>query len=91
MKWLSNLLMFISGLVAAPFLVYLLSRYITDVYPWIPFMIIIVIAAVLGVGILRSAGAGLVAGTILFGVFIMWWHRGLDWAPHYVRGVRKPF
>jgi hypothetical protein len=91
MKWLSNLLMFVSGLVSAPFLVYLLSRYITDVYAWIPFMIIIVIAAVLGVGILRSAGAGLVLGVIVYGLLIMYWRDGLNWFPSYVRGVHKPF
>ena len=91
MKGFSNLLMFVSGLAAAPFLVYLLSRYITDVYPWIPFMIVIVVAAVLGVGLLRGAGAGLVIGVVLFGLFIQYWHRGVNFLPHYVRGVRMPF
>jgi hypothetical protein len=91
MKGFSNLLMIISGLATAPFVVYLLSRYITDVYPWIPFMIVMVFAAVLGVGLLRGAGTGLALGTVLFGVFLMWWHRGVNFLPHYIRGVRKPF
>jgi hypothetical protein len=91
MKGFSNLLMTVSGIAVAPFLVYFLSRYITDAYPWVPFLIVLVAAAVLGVGLLRGAGAGLVVGAFAYGALLMWWHRGLDFLPHYIRAVRAPF
>ncbi|MGZ4141616.1 MAG: hypothetical protein ACXVQY_03810, partial [Actinomycetota bacterium] len=67
MKGFSNLIMIVSGFVAAPFLVYLLNRYITDAWPWVPFLIVILFALILGIGLLRGTGAGLIAGAIAFG------------------------
>lgn len=91
MKGFSNLLITASGIAASPFLIYLLSRYISDTYPWVPFLIVFVGAMVLGVGLLRGAGIGLVIGEIAYGAFLLWWRHGLDWLPLYIQNVRKPF
>ena len=91
MKGFSNVLITVSGLAAAPFLVYLLSRYITDAYPWVPFLIVFLFAIVLGLGLLKGAGLGLIVGEIIYGAFLVWYQRGLDWLPPYIQHVRKPF
>jgi len=91
MKGFSNVLITLSGLAAAPFLVYLLSRYITDAYPWVPFLIVFLFAIVLGLGLLKGAGLGLIAGELIYGAFLLWYQRGLDWLPPYIQHVRKPF
>lgn len=91
MKGFSNLLMIVSGFVAAPFLVYLLSRYITDAYPWVPFLIVILFALILGVGLLKGTGAGLIAGAVVYGMLLMWSRSTLDFLPHYIRAVKAPF
>jgi len=91
MKGVSNLLITVSGLAAAPFLVYLLARYIDDAYPWIPFLIVLVFAAILGVGMLKGAGIGLVVGALAFGAFLVWYPRALDFLPPYVRHIKAPF
>jgi hypothetical protein len=91
MKGVSNLLITISGFVAAPFLVYLLAKYIDESYPWIPFLIVLVFASILGVGMLKGAGAGLVVGAVLFGALLVWYPRALDFLPPYVRHIRAPF
>ena len=37
------------------------------------------------------AGIGLIIGGLIYGSFLLWWQRGLDWLPPYVQHVRKPF
>ena len=91
MKGFSNVLITLSGIAASPFLIYLLSRYITDAYPWVPFMIVGLAAIVLGLGLLKGAGIGLIIGGLIYGAFLVWYQRGLDWLPPYIQHVRKPF
>ena len=91
MKGFSNLLITASGIATSPFLVYLLSRYISDAYAWVPFLIVGLFAIVLGLGLLKGAGIGLIIGGSIYGAFLVWWPRGLDWLPAYVQHVRKPF
>jgi len=91
MKGFSNLLITVSGIAASPFLIYLLSRYISDAYAWVPFLIVLLFAIVLGLGLLKGAGIGLIIGGLIYGSFLMWYHRGLDWLPQYVQNVKKPF
>ena len=91
MKGFSNILITLSGLAAAPFLVYLLSRYITDAYPWVPFLIVFLFGIVLGLGLLKGAGLGLIVGELAYGAFLLWYQQGLNWLPPYIQHVRKPF
>jgi hypothetical protein len=91
MKGFSNLLITVSGIAASPFLIYLLSRYISDAYAWVPFLIVLLFAIVLGLGLLKGAGIGLIIGGLIYGAFLVWYQRGLDWLPPYVQHVRKPF
>jgi hypothetical protein len=91
MKGLGNLLMIVSAFIASPFLVYFVHRFIPSAYPWVPFAIVILFAGVLGIGFLRGAGFGLITGVLLFGAFLMWWHRGVSFLPPYIRTLQKPF
>lgn len=91
MKGFSNFLITASGIAASPFLIYLLSRYISDTYPWVPFLIVGLFAIVLGLGLLKGAGIGLIIGGLVYGSFLLWWRHGLDWLPLYIQNVRKPF
>jgi hypothetical protein len=91
MKGFSNLIITLSGIAAAPFLVYLLSRYISDAYTWVPFLIVLLFALILGLGLLKGAGVGLIVGAVIYGSFLMWWQRGLNFLPPYVQHVKKPF
>ena len=90
-KSFSNLLMIVSAFVASPFLVYFVHRFIPTAYPWVPFAIVILFAGVLGIGFLRGAGFGLIAGVVLFGALLQWWERGVGFLPPYVRSLHKPF
>jgi hypothetical protein len=91
MKGFSNLLLILSGIATAPFLVYLLSRYISDANAWVPFLIVLLFAIVLGLGLLKGAGIGLIIGGLIYGSFLMWWERGLNFLPPYIQHVKKPF
>jgi hypothetical protein len=91
MKGFSNILMTVSAFIVAPFLVYFVHRFIPSAYPWVPFVIVILFALVLGIGLLRGAGIGLITGVLLFGALLVWWDRGVSFLPPYIRTIQPPF
>lgn len=95
MKGFTQLLMIISGLLVAPFLVTFVAEFFGGEgagYAWLPFFIVLLIGGVTyAVGVLRGVAIGILVGDLLFAALLLWYPRVLQWLPENVKNLQPPF
>jgi hypothetical protein len=92
MKSLSTIITIIAGIVVAPFLVYIIDRFLNGGPNWLPYFLALLAATVIALlAPVRYAAIALVIGVLAFGVVEQYKPSMLTFLPREVRFVDAPF